>query len=306
MKRVCRQGSVVILCGALTLGAGACRKAGPAAGAGGAPGGRPPVVVQCAPAVQQDAPVVVTAFGTLEERVNVDVVPQVSGVLTRTLVADGAVVTNGQPLFAIDDRDYAARVRQAEAAVAAGRANLAQGRATLERNRGLLAKQLIAADQFETLDTRVAALAAQVQADEATLDLARLNLSRCTVTAAVAGVCGKRYVDEGNLVGAGLTRLINIRNCDPVDVECTLPEALLGDVRRALAAGPVSLEVTPRGETNRYSGRLTFVDNAVNSASGTILVRGEVPNPARRLWARQFVDVRILAATVAGAILVPE
>lgn len=272
-------------------------------------GGMPPAhptLVQTAPAASQDVPILIVSFGTTEDQKSVDVVPQVSGKLLKTLVSDGATVTNGQPLFLIDPSDYAARVRQVESLVAADKAALNLSRSTLERNRALLEKKLISADQFDTLRTRAEAAEAQLRADEAALEQARLNLERCTVAAPLAGLCSKRYVDDGNLVGAGQSRLINIRSYDPLFVECSVSEQYLSVIRGALAAGPVPLEVTPPGDTNAYRGELTFVDNAVNPTTGTILLRGLIPNPDLRLWAGQFVEVRITAGTVANAVMVPE
>lgn len=284
----------------LALLAGACGKR-----AGGPPS-RPPAAVVLATAEQANAPVVIAAYGSLLDRESVDVVPQVSGILEEILVQEGAVVTNGQPLFRIDTRDYRIRVQQAEGLVAANTANLAQARSTLQRNQPLLEKGLIAPDAFDTLKTKVTTLEAQLRIEEASLEQARLNLARCTIAAPLAGVCSKRYLDAGNLATAGMTRLINIRSYDPLRLECPVSEQHLAAIRSALTAGPIAGTVIPRGETREYPGTVTFVDNAVNALAGTILLRGEVPNPEHRLWANQFVDVRLTLGSIPDAILVPE
>jgi multidrug efflux system membrane fusion protein len=267
---------------------------------------RPPAMVQTAPAVQTNAPVVIEAFGYTEDRVSVDVVPQVSGTLLKTLIGDGAIVTNGQPLFLIDPGDYAARVRQMEGVVRADRANLDLHRSTMERNQSLFEKKLVSTEVFDAMKARVEATTGQLQMDEAALELARLNLARCTVTAVVSGICSKRYVDDGNLVAAGVTRLTNIRSYDPMDVEFSVSDQYLPVLRQAMAAGEVRLEVCARGTTERVGGVLTFIDNAVNAQSGTILLRGQAPNPDQKLWAKQFVNVTVYAGEVKGAVLVPE
>lgn len=270
------------------------------------PPARPPLPVQTTRAADVNTPVVITAFGNTKDRASVDIVPQVSGILVKTLIQDGSVVTQGQGLFQIDPNDYAAKVRQIEAAVAADRANLDLSRMTLDRNRSLLDKRLISQEDFDTLRTRVAAIEAQVRGDEAALDQARLNLSRCTVYAPWAGICSKRYVDTGNLVVAGQTRLTNIRSYDPIYVDFSVSEQYLPAIRQALAAGCVALEVTTRGDTTRYTGTLEFVDNAVHTQTGTISLRGQVPNPDLKLWAQQFVTVQVTAAVVTHAVMVPE
>ncbi len=299
MNRTLRSASLLAACGTLALMTGACAKRG-----GNPP--RPPATVMTAPAVKMDAPLVLETFGTTDARLSVDVVPQVSGVLVRSLIQDGTVVTNGQPLFLIDPRDYEARVRQAEAAVAAGRANLELSRLTLERNRELLDQKLIPAQTFDTLKAKADAAAAQLQADEAMLALANLNLQRCTITASLAGICSKRLLDDGNLAAAGLTRLTNIRSYDPMVIEFSVSEQYLPLVRRSMADGGMRIEVGTADDTNRLSGLVQFVDNAVNPLTGTILLRGEVPNPDLKLWADQFVEVRLIARVLRDAIMVPE
>lgn len=300
MNSMLRYAGVMVLGVALAMSGAACakRKSGPPP--------RPPVSVQTALAIQADVPVEISAFGSTEARASVDVVPQVSGQLLRTLFRDGAVVTNGQPLFQIDPSDYEVRVRQAEALVAADRVSLELSRGTVERSRPLIEQKLISAEDFDTLRTRMEVAASKLQMDEAALDQARLSLARCAIAAPLAGICSRAYVDDGNLVAAGQTRLTNIRSYDPIEVECTVSEQSLPVLRQAMARGDVGLEVTPQGETNGYAGKLVFVDNAVNSLSGTILLRGQIPNPELKLWARQFVQVRILADTVRDAVLVPE
>jgi multidrug efflux system membrane fusion protein len=294
-------GSVIVIAAtALALGLCACGKKQAAAFQ------PPPAMVTMAASVQQDTPVVITAYGAIQERESVDVIPQVSGILLSILVQEGAVVTNGQALFQIDPRDYQVRVEQAESMTAVDRANLDLARSTLQRNQSLLEKRLISPDTFDIIKTKVAALESQLRMDEAGLAQARLNLARCTIAAPISGVCSKRYVDAGNLVSAGMSRLINLRSYDPLRLETSVSEQYLPALRSAMAAGALAVAVTPRGDTNRYGGTLSFMDNAVNPVAGTILLRGEIPNPTLKLWANQFVDVQITVGSIPGAILVPE
>ena len=300
MKPYPRTVAALTACAAIAMAAGACSKRG-----GGAQA-RPPMAVQTAPALKMDTPVVIKAFGNTVALQSVDIVPQVSGLLVKTFIADGAVVTNGQPLFQIDSSDYVSRVQQVQGMVAADRANLELNRLTMERNKPLLEKKLIAAEDFDTIKTRVEASAAQLQMDEAALQMAQLNVTRCTIVSPVAGVCSKRYLNDGNLLTAGMSRLTSIRTYDPIDLEFSVSEQYLPIIRRAMAEGGVSLAVTPQNDTNHYEGKLTFMDNAVNDATGTILLRGQVPNPGLKLWAGQFVEVAVTAGTVRDAVMVPE
>jgi len=299
MNQNLRLAGIVAVCGTLALALSACGKRG------GAPQQRA-MSVTTATAIKMEAPVIIKGFGNTQDRISVDIVPQVSGMLVKTFMQDGATVTNGQPLFLIDPSDYTMRVQQAEGMVAVDRANVEWNRMTVDRNQPLLAKELISAQDFDTLKTHLTAAEAQLQADEAARDQARLNLSRCMITSSVNGVCSKRFLDDGNLVAAGMTRLTNIRSYDPIIVEFSLSEEYLPQLRAALAAGPVRIEVKPRGDTNSYVGTLDFVDNAVNPMTGTILLRGQVPNPELKLWSEQFVDVSVFVNIIKDAVMVPE
>jgi RND family efflux transporter MFP subunit len=267
---------------------------------------RPPSSVVTAPAVVIDAPLAIDAFGRTRDTANVDLVAQVTGILVETLMGDGATVTNGQVLFRIDPRDYEAQVRRAEALVTADQANLVLARSTLERTRTLIAQELVSREEFDTLQARVDAAAAQLEADTALLDKARLDLARCTVTAPMAGICSTRYVNDGNLVVAAQTRLTNIRSYDPIYVDFSVPDLYVGRLREAMAAGPVPMLVTPRGSTNGVAGTVEFIENTVSVQTGTIMLRGQVPNPDLTLWAGQFVDVYVVAGRVPDAVMVPE
>ena len=299
MNRTLRFTLLLLPCFALLLFTGACSKRK-------GPPQRPPATVKTELAVTQDSPVILNAFGNTEDRVSIDVVPQVSGMLVGTFIQDGARVTNGQALFQVDSSDYVMKVRQGEGLVAADRVNLELNRLTLERNRPLFAKSLISQETFDTLKAKMDATAAQLQMDEAALDLARLNLARCTVTSTVVGVCSKRFVDNDNLVAAGQTRLTNIRNYDPLTVEFSISEQYVIQLRQAFTEGPLRITLNTRGDTNTYEGVVTFLDNTVNVQNGTLLLRGEVANPTLKLWAGQFVEVNVTAGMIRNAVMIPE
>ena len=270
------------------------------------PVARPPAPVRIAVAIMTNEPLVVAGFGTAGDQASVDVVPQVTGMLKKRLITDGAVVTNGQVLFEIEQAEYAAKVRQAEGTVAADEAQLALSQLSLARNKKLFEEKLVAPEVYDAVKTKVDAGEAQIRIDQAALDQARITLARCTIAAPLDGVCSKCYVDEGNLVELNKTKLTNIRSYDPIRVELSVSEENLPLVRRAFGSGPVPIEVQPRGDANTYVGTLVFMDNAVNTDLGTILLRGLVPNPNRALWAQQFVDVRIMVGVVNNAVMVPE
>lgn len=299
MNHVVRTTLIMAACGMLAVTMSACGKRG-------APFQMPPASVTMGKAVKMDTPILISAFGNTEEKMSIDIMPQVSGILLKSLVKDGETVKAGQPMFEIDPSDYAARVRQGEGMVKADKANLELARSTRERNTPLFEKKLISTETFDTIRTKVASIEAQLQMDEAALEQANLSLTRCTIKAPIDGVCSKRYVDEGNLVAAGMSRLTNIRSYDPLRVAFSVPDQYLTAIRTAMAAGKVKIEILTNGQTNMVDGTLEFVDNAVNPMTGTILLRGEVPNADKKLWANQFVEVHIFAGMVTGAVMVPE
>ena len=301
MNNIARFTTIVFSITALALLTSACGKKQAAP-----PPSAPPLMVMMTPAIMMDVPVVITTYGNTQDKESVDIVPQVSGQLISVMFQEGAVVTNGQPLFQIDPRDYQTRVLQADGMIAADKSALDLARLTLNRNQPLLGKRLISQETFDTISNKVTSLEAQLAIDQATLEQAQLNLSRCTLVSPIDGICSKRYVDAGNLVAAGTSRLTNVRNYSPLRLECTLSEQYLPQIRIAMSAGPIPIEITPRGDTNHYPGTLTFIDNAVDPMTGTILLRGEVPNPNRALWAKQFVDIRITVTTITDAVMVPE
>ena len=301
MMRIRPFATALVLAGALALVSTACRRGG----AGGPPP-RPASPVQTAAAIKMDVPAILTGFGSTAERAGVDVVPQVSGTLIKRFFDDGAIVTNGQPLFLIDPSDYTLRARQAESLLTADRANRDLARLTLDRSRTLVEQKLISQEDFDTLQARLDAANAQLKGDEAALDQAKLNLARCAINAPMNGICSKHFLDEGNLAAAGVTRLTNIRSYNPITVEFAISERYLPVIRRAMQTPPVRIEVTPRGDTNSYVGTLVFMDNAVTPQTGTIALRGEVPNADLKLWANQYVEVRLFADVEHDAVVVPE
>ena len=188
------------------------------------PVARPPAPVRIAVAIMTNEPLVVAGFGTAGDQASVDVVPQVTGMLKKRLITDGAVVTNGQVLFEIEQAEYAAKVRQAEGTVAADEAQLALSQLSLARNKKLFEEKLVAPEVYDAVKTKVDAGEAQIRIDQAALDQARITLARCTIAAPLDGVCSKCYVDEGNLVELNKTKLTNIRSYDPIRVELSVSE----------------------------------------------------------------------------------
>jgi len=268
---------------------------------------RPPSPVQTAAAVIQDVPLYVDTFGSLNSIHTVDVIPQVDGKLVATYFTEGALVRAGAPLFLIETNTYAAAVDKAAAQLAGDEVDLQLKQETLERNRKLIDRKLIAQQDFDTYESSVRAAQAKVQADRAALEQARINLGYCAASALVDAVAGKRLVDPGNIVEENKTKIVNLRVVDPLYVDFTVNEDFLGPIQRTLNAGQeVRVVLAPKGDSaNVHTGRVTFLNNAVDEQSGTIALRATVPNPNRTLWPGQFVNIRLYYGVLHNAVVVP-
>jgi multidrug efflux system membrane fusion protein len=147
---------------------------------------------------------------------------------------------------------------------------------------------------------------AELKQAEAAVTAARLDVEYATVRSPIDGRAGRRLVDAGNVVEENGDPLVNIERLDPVHVDFTVPEARLGDVQRNLAKGKLRVEVrVPGGTGDAHAGELTFVDNAVDQATGTVKMRATLANADRALWPGQFVGVRLVLDTIPGAVVVP-
>jgi len=238
-------------------------------------------------------------------------------------------------LFRLDDRADRANLERARAQLLRDRASLADFERQLARAQDLKAQNFIAQSAVDTVLAQVEAQRAAVAADEAAIRASEVALSYDTIMSPLGGRAGAVAVYRGNLVQPSRPPLVTISQIDPIGVSFTLPEAQLGSLltatglqqgrpRAAAGAAPPALAGRRRGsgaitvtlpgaERGRGGhadddmvGRVTFVDNTVDTATGTIRVKGEVPNATHRLWPGQYVTVRMTLRTLAGAILIPQ
>ncbi len=293
------------------------------AACGGKPAGgfqMPPRPVTVAPAVQQDVPVYLDEIGTCTSPEVVSIVPQVTGKITEVFFKEGADVKKGDPLFTIDPRPYLAALEQAQAALLQDQAKLQLAKSQLDRSAKLVQGDYISPQDLDTLKTNASTAAALVQADQAAVDNAKLNVEYCHIVSPIDGRLGKRLVDVGNVVSANIGvassasgtstassgALVNIQKVDRLYIDFTVAETDFPDVKGYFDKGPLSLVVTLPGRKDlSRKGALSFLDNTVQSGAGTVQLRGELANDDRALWPGQFVNVRLVLQTLTGAILVP-
>jgi multidrug efflux system membrane fusion protein len=279
----------------------------------GACGGRsdPPreaaVPVVAEEAVRRTVPLQLRAIGNVETIDTVTVKPQVGGEIVGVHFREGTDVKAGQVLFTIDPRPYEAVLHQAEAALARDEANARNARLEAKRGDELFAQGVLAADQHDSLRNAADAQDAAVRADRAAVEVARLNLGYCTIRSPIDGRAGSLLVQRGNLVKAiDGGPLVVINRVDPLFVSFSIPERRLAEVKAARAAGELAVVAVVAGEEGRpLSGELTFLDNAVDRTTGMIRLKGTFPNPERRLWPGQFVDVRLSIGSRPDVVVVP-
>jgi multidrug efflux system membrane fusion protein len=265
----------------------------------------PPVPVTVAVAERRAVPFELLATGAVEPLQTVAVQPQVSGLLTRILLREGRDVQKGQVLFQIDPRPFQAALDRAQAILERDRAQAANAQQEAKRYAELAAREYVTAQQDDQARTTAAAAAATLAASEAAVTEARLNLQYATIRAPIAGRTGSLRVREGNLVRAADPQpLVTINQIRPILVRFAVPAANLPLIQRHRGDGVV-VRAEPVGGGAPSEGTLSFVDNAVDTTTGTILLKGLFANADGALWPGGFVNVRLQLYVDASALTVP-
>jgi multidrug efflux system membrane fusion protein len=265
------------------------------------------VPVTVATVVQKNLPVQLDATGSVEAYSTVSIRAQAGGVVTKVSFTQGQDVKQGDPLFTIDPRPYDAALKQAEANLARDTAQLQNSREQVKRYAELFKKQFVSAEQYDQIRTNSDALESVVVADSAAVDNAKVQLSYCYIFSPVNGRTGTLLVNEGNLVRTNdATPMVIINQVNPIYVTFSLPEGNLPEIKARMAQTTLKvLAVLPQSPDRPEEGTLTFVDNAVDSTTGTIKFRGTFANTARRLWPGQFVKVVLNLSEQPNAIVIP-
>jgi membrane fusion protein, multidrug efflux system len=266
------------------------------------------VPVIAAPVAVQTVPFRVRAIGNVEALSTVSVKARVDGQIVEVNFKEGEEVRKGSVLFKIDPRPYEATVRQAEATNARDVAARDQARAQEQRYKDLLEKNFVSKDAYAQFRTNADTAAAVAEASKAAVDSARLSLEYCTIRSPIDGYPGKIQIQLGNLVKAGDTSpLVVLNQVHPIYVSFAVPEQTLPVIRIYMSAGPLTVDASPPNSTkSAASGRLIFVDNAVDSTTGTIKLRGQFANKENSLWPGQFVNVSITLYDQRDAVVIPS
>jgi multidrug efflux system membrane fusion protein len=259
-----------------------------------------------AKAETKTVPVTVRAIGSVQATASVAVRAQVGGPLTAVLFQEGQQVKQGDLLFTIDRRPYENALAQAQAVYQrdTDQSTLMSKEAAMVQE--LFQQGMASRDTYDRARNAANAQAAAVRADRALLETVRLQLSYCRIVAPIAGKAGQLLVDPGNLVRANDATLVVINQISPIDVDFSAPEQQLSEIRKHMARGSLPVEAYLPGEVEPESGELAFVDNAVDQATGTILLRASFPNKSERLWPGLYVDVALTLTELTGAVVIPS
>lgn len=273
------------------------------------PAASPVPLVSVVQASARDVPKYLDEIGKNGAYESVNVTPQVGGRIVERHFADGENLRKGQLLFVIDPRPYKAQLDSAQATLAQTKAALELAKIQFSRDQEIIATRAISKQDYDTKKNAVDVGEAQVQAAEAAVETAKLNLEYCYIHSPIDGRAGARLVDVGNIVQANsAVSLLSIQRLDPIYANFTITERDLPDVQKQLASGGLKAMVRlPTDQENAAKpGRVEFLDNAVQSGTGTVSLRATISNPDHHFWPGQFVNVRLVLATAKSAVLVPN
>jgi multidrug efflux system membrane fusion protein len=232
---------------------------------------------------------------------------QIGGVLNAVHFSEGDEVSKGQVLFEIDPRPFRAALDQARAELARDEAQAENARRDADRYAALVAKDYVTRSQADQAAANAVAQRQVVEADRAALANAQFNLDNATILAPIAGKTGSLNVRPGNLVKPGSEPpLVVINQIHPILVRFTVPDRELPNVQKYAATAALPVRATPRGDAARVEGRLSFVDNGVDTTSGTVTLKARFANADGRLWPGQFVAVEVELYVDPAAVLVPD
>ena len=269
-------------------------------------GGPPRVPVTVAHAEQRAVPFEILATGSVEPRQTVSIQSQVTGVLLRAAFREGDEVTAGQLLFQIDPRPFQAALEQAQATLAHDDAQAQSAVLDAQRYADLVKQDYVTKSDYEAKQAAAQALRAAVRGDSAAVTNAQLNLEWASIRSPITGRTGRLLMREGNLVRANTDPLVVINQTHPILVRFAVPEQYLADIQRYRSDRLPVLASPGKADTVFSSGVLTFVDNAVDTATGTVLIKGEFTNRDNALWPGEFVNVRLQLYIEPNAVVVPS
>ena len=304
------------------------------------PASRPAVAsavpVTAATATRQDVPEIVDAIGTVQSTDSVSIQPRVTGTIEKIEFTPGQDVKQGQELFLIDPRPYQAALDQAKAQLAHDQGLLAEAQMDLKRYQTLLSQRSIAAQTAQDQVYVVQQDQGTVALDQANVEMAQLNLDYCHITAPISGRAGTLQVDLGNLVGpasapatgaassrsgssgnsstqtstsSGATSaasgLVSIEHLQPIYVSFSIPQTQFNEVAQNQANGTLAVDAYSQAGKLLEKGKLTIINNQVNTSTGTVTLQATFANANDVLWPGEYVSVQLVVGVRRNVVTVP-
>jgi len=267
------------------------------------------VPVKVAPALQKAVPVQLQAVGTVEAYATVSIKSRIDGELVKVNFREGQDVKKGELLFTIDPRPYEAALKEGRARLERDAALADKADMDARRYAELVAKNYVSSDKYEQFRANAEALRATVTGDRAALERAQLNLEYCYIRSPMAGRTGRLLVDEGAQIKANDDKggMVEIMQIMPIHVGFAVPQQYLAEIKTHMAAGALKVEADiPESKVKPEAGTLSFLDNKVNTQTGTVLLKGSFANKDRLLWPGQFVMATLTLTTRNDAIVIPS
>jgi RND family efflux transporter MFP subunit len=258
-----------------------------------APGVRA-VSVEVAAAVSKLVPLQVDALGTVTPMASVAIKSRLDNEIVEVKFADGARVKKGEPLLVLDSRALEAQIRQAEANLARNKAMLEGAERDFRRYTELVSKGATPVTNLDNARTQSDSFRAAIKADEAALENLRVQLSYCTIVAAISGRVSAASVKVGNFVrSADVTPIATINQISPIYVSFAVPQRYLPDLRKAIGAESATIVASVPGSDERAPGAVTMIENAVDASTGMATIRATMPNESELLWPGTLVNIQL-------------
>lgn len=267
----------------------------------------PVVPVMAAKAVVKAMPIELHAIGTGEASSTVSVESQVAGIVKEVRYTQGQFVKKGDLLVTLDNRPFLANLQLAQANLAKDKASAALAKVQAGRYEQLYKSGIVAKEQYDQFVATADASEAAVQADQANIETAKLQVAYCSIYAPISGRVGSQLIYPGTVVKANdVPILVVINKISPVYVAFSVPQQYLDEIKGYMKKGRLPIGATTSDNTKPESGYLTFVNNTVDATTGTIVLKGTFPNADSRLWPGEFVTVILRLSEQEKAVVVPS
>ena len=267
----------------------------------------PVVPVMVGKAVEKAMPVELHAIGTGQAYSTVSIESQVAGIVSAVQYTQGQFVKKGDLLVSLDDRPFQAALQLAQANLAKDKASEELADVEAERYQKLFQSGVVPKEQLDEDLATAAADKAAVEADQASIETAKLNVSFCSIYAPISGRVGSQLIYPGTVVKADdVPILVVINQISPIYINFSVPQQYLGQIKSYMVKGRLPIQATPSDDSAPENGYLTFVNNTVDATTGTIQLNGTFANSDLRLWPGEFVNVVLRLSEQANAIVVPS